>query len=154
MKNELAIDLENVLNQHDVLDYNTWPHVIIDHSDIPFDKNALITLRNTIPGGDKASGIYIYTYTDENNNTRVLYVGKSKTLPKRLFNHYKERYGLAGIRDWPKFWGSYKHVMKVYYKTINDDSDSYIDEALRIIVERWLIAKLKPLSENTFKSIK
>lgn len=150
--NLLATDLENVLINYRLLDYTTWSSLEIDHS-TDYRKEVINELRNAIPNGNKCSGIYIYTFVDENNQTQILYIGKSKTLPKRLFNHYKERYGLAGIRDWPKFWGSYKHNMKVYYKDIKDD-DAYIDEALRIIVERWLIAKLKPLSENLYKSIK
>lgn len=150
--NPLAIDLEKVLTNYELLDYKKWPRITIDHS-TDYRSDVLKELRETIPGGNKCSGIYIYTFEDAEGLNQILYIGKSKTLPKRLFNHYKERYGLAGIRDWPKFWGSYKHSMKVYYKEISDD-EAYIDEALRIIVERWLIAKLKPLSENLYKSIK
>lgn len=128
-----------------------WSSIVLDHSNEWFEPAMLQSLRKQLPH-PVTKGIYIYEYFVD-GKPQVLYIGKSKDIASRLYNHYKERFGLTGHPKWIEFWSSNKHKCTVYYKEIGDE-DEYADEALRIITERYLIATLKPQSEYLYKSIK
>lgn len=148
----LVSDLEHLLYKYGVLgsQYSNWQFIQIDHSNNLYDDSHLKKFRSII---GKQKGIYVYTNTIDDTE-KVLYVGKSQDIASRLSIHYKERHDRMGMPRWRRFWQYHTCIMKVYYIGIDYDEDSYIDEALRIIVERYLIAKLKPISEQTYKSVK
>lgn len=150
--NDIVIDLEQTLFKHGVLgvQYKNWNSILVDHSSNVYNETHLREFRSLI---GKKRGIYVYTFND-GSSEHILYVGKSQDLASRLSVHYKERHDKMGMPKWRQFWQSHTHQMKIYYKEINVDADSYVDEAMRIIVERYMIAKLKPISENTYKSVK
>lgn len=150
--NNFQAEFNELMHKHGLMDFTNWQHVEIDHSG-EYNENIRAELRVAVPGGIKSCGVYVYTYLNNDDQMQVLYVGKSQKLPDRLFNHYKESHGRAGISVWPQFWGSRKFKMKIYFKEIASENPN-LSEAMRIIVERWLIATHQPESEKTRKSIK
>lgn len=128
-----------------------WPSVEVDHESDQFDPKYFGYLKDKLK--KRKSGIYIYEFED-NSGTQTLYVGKSKALASRLWNHYRERHNKTGSPNWRKFWSDYKYKMKVYVHAISYNGDDHIDEALRIITERYFIATIKPISESIYKSVK
>lgn len=148
--NNIYTDLQLLFDRHGInIDYEQhWNSVVVPHN-TDFNPATLKFLRQSFQGR-KVSGIYIYTFLD-GSTTKILYVGKSKDIAARLWNHYRERHQLTGALNWRKFWGAYRSEMKVYYKEIFDDR---YGEPLRIIAERYLITELCPISELHYKSVK
>lgn len=157
MTSDIINDIETALGRSHISkdDYRKWWTCIeVDHKSPDYDKNYLKVLRASLLK-PSMMGVYIYEFTDPvDNQVKTLYVGKSKDIAYRLFNHYKERHDETGHTSWRAFWQTHQYNMQVYVREINHKGDDYLDEASRIIAERFLIAKLKPISENIYKSIK
>lgn len=147
-------DLQKVMESNDISPNCFrvyWNSIVLDHSNEWFEPSTLRELRKQLPN-PVTKGIYVYEYIAD-GRPQVFYIGKSKDIASRLYNHYKERFGLAGHPAWTEFWSTHKYRFVVYYKEIKDD-DPYQDEALRIIAERFLIATIQPQSEQLYKSVK
>lgn len=157
MTKDIIADIETALGRSHISDgdYRKWWKVIdVDHESVVYDKDYLKHIRGSLVKPN-TMGIYIYEFEDlTTKEISTLYVGKSKDIAYRLYNHYKERHDKTGHATWREFWQSHPYKMKVYYMSIGHKGDDYLDEASRIIAERFLIAKLKPISENTYKSVK
>jgi len=157
MTSDIINDIETALGRSHISkeEYRTWWSCIdIDHKSSTYDKSYLNNIRSLLTK-PKMMGVYIYEFVDPSTDEmKTLYVGKSKDIAYRLFNHYKERHDQTGHLTWRNFWQSHQYNMRVYVREISHKGDDYLDEASRIIAERYLIAKLKPISENTYKSIK
>lgn len=157
MTSDIIIDIETALGRS----YLTkgqyrfwWKSIEVDHESSTYDRDYLKVIRASL-AKRSVMGIYIYEFTDPvDNEIKTLYVGKSKDIAYRLFNHYKERHNVTGHQAWRDFWMSHQHKMRVYVREVTHKGDDYLDEASRIIAERFLIAQLKPISENTIKSVK
>ena len=151
----LFLDIENAITRSVPKDYrNSWRMIEIDHQSETYDPSLLKRLTQAI-GSPYAMGLYIYEYDSlVGNQIDTLYVGKSKTLPSRLWNHYKERHNLTGSPTWRRFWGMHTHKMKVYVHEVGYKGTALQDEACRIIAERYFISSLKPISELHSKSVK
>lgn len=148
-------DIEQAITRSVPKDYrNAWQKIEIDHESETYDHSLLKRLNQEI-GSPYSMGLYIYEYdVPQIDHPVTLYVGKSKTLPSRLYNHYKERHGLTGTPTWRRFWESHLHKMKVYVYEVGHKGSALEDEACRIISERYFISALKPISELHSKSVK
>lgn len=113
-------------------------------------KGELIKLiRNKIDQGESldfhtSCGVYAYI-----KNKQVLYIGKTAKLEDAIQRHYKEANDIGGNRPYRKFFGKYKKGVKIYFKEIDYIAEvgKKPSEALRIIIERILIASLNPKFE-------
>jgi hypothetical protein len=141
---------ENHISKEAII--NEWEYFNIDHGpNEQFNPEIILSITQKIDR--KTKGVYVYTYTDR-DSVNLLYIGKSKDLPDRIRNHYRERFGDTGLPRWIQFWSQHQYNMRIYYKELEFEADAHLDEALRIIVERYLIAVLKPISESFYKSVK
>lgn len=156
MTKDIIQDIETALGRSHISEREYrkwWKFVEVDHESSTYDRDYLKYLRGYVIQPN-TMGIYIYEFVDVNGETKTLYVGKSKDIAYRLFNHYKERHDKTGHPTWRTFWQSHPYKMRVYIRSVGHKGDDYLDEASRIIAERYLIAKIKPISEDTFKSVK
>lgn len=157
MTSDIIADIEVALGRSAISKFMYrmwWSKIEVDHETNTYDKDYLKKLRSML-GKPKMMGVYIYEFIDKNDSEqKTLYVGKSKDIAYRLFNHYKERHDQTGHPAWRTFWNAHQYKMTVYVREIGHKGDDYLDEASRIIAERYMIANLKPISENTIKSVK
>jgi hypothetical protein len=153
--NRLFQDIEVAVTRTVHQNYRMWwSRIDIDHETATYDKNYRKELQSKL-SKMSGKGLYIYEFEDPiTKEVKTLYVGKSKELPARLFNHYKERHRQTGHPKWRDFWSSYPHKMTVYVQDVGHEDDKLLDEACRIISERYFIVKLNPISELTYKSVK
>ena len=153
---DLFRDIEVAVGRSVSTNYRKWWHCIeMDHESDTFDKNNRVRLLEQIKKLRTNKGLYIYEFTDPvDSSIQTLYVGKSKQLDDRIWHHYKERHRLCGMPKWQDFWSSHKYKMNVYVHEVQDDDNGLLDEACRIISERYFIVTLNPISERLYKSVK
>lgn len=151
--NELIDVLEkNQLSNNQI---SEWKSIEVDHTKIIGDvkeirKNFKLLLAKKMDVTPKARLGGIYAYFDDEE---CLYIGKTKDLINRLTTHYIEAQDYTIESDWHTFFRENAKPLKIYFSLI-DSPDEDLGEALRIVVERLLLIKVKPKFETIHKSSK
>ena len=95
----------------------------------------------------------VYIYLDKNE---VLYIGKTKRFSNAIHRHYNEAHKLGGDKKYQDFFSRHLKPIAIYFKEIdsNYSNDEIKNEALRIILERMIIAGLRSSFDIENPSIK
>jgi hypothetical protein len=117
------------------LESNKWNKITVDHTkeSEPISRKSEVKrkISKTVKG---LKGVYVYKYQDQ-----ILYVGEG-ILERRLRRHYNESYKSARskrTKKWHDFFGSYRHVLDVYYLEVQD-------KYIRKTIEAMLTVVLEP----------
>lgn len=146
----LSAELKKTFNRYgfNLLGIKKWKNFKLDHKTKSDNQLKIISKhikeKTDTSVNNKVKGIYIYF----NDIGKCLYVGKSKDIASRMYQHYKESQNKSGHPDWRIFFGKHKTTLNIYFKEV-DLPDQNQGESLRIIIERHLISSLSPEFEKT-----
>lgn len=73
--------------------------------------------------------MYSYVYKFEDKNKKVLYIGKTNNMNRRMAQHFGNKGHIKG--------DCYKRTRKIYYMTLSSEENA-------LIVEQYFISKYKP----------
>lgn len=109
-----------------------WNKMTVDHTkeSEPTGRKSEVKrkITKTVKG---LKGVYIYKYQDQ-----ILYVGEGN-LERRLKRHYNKSYKPSKSKRAKKghdFFGSYRHVLDVYYLEVQDKYTRKAIEAMLTVV--------------------
>ncbi|WP_158674121.1 GIY-YIG nuclease family protein [Pedobacter sp. KBW01] len=155
MEEKLNITHENLISNEDFIEFldkrmlgnigeGPWKSLTICHGEECFEHYGVTTyqqIRRKFESVKNLAGVYAYFI--KNQKTECIYIGVSKNLSERIYQHLLESCNAWGHPRYKEAFKNYRGEVDFYYLPLGDQSKDC--DYLRSIVEKILQVKYKPI---------